>query len=162
MALLKSKKKEIIEDLNKNLKNSVSAVFVNFHGLNVENETKLRRELDKNDVSYKVVRKTLIRRASEGVAEGSVPELEGEVAVAYSREDQTAPAREVHNFSKEHGNVLSILGGIFDGKFIGKESMQEIAMIPSREVLYAKIVNLLNSPIQRFVIGLDQIAKLKN
>ena len=159
MALLKSKKQEIVKNLSTNLKDSESAVFVNFHGLNVEDETALRRDLDSKNVSYQVIRKTLLRRASDGVASGDLPELEGEVAVAYSKEDQTAPAREIHTFSKSHGDALAILGGIFEGKFVGSEAMQEIAMIPSREVLYAKFVNLINSPIQRFAVALNEIAK---
>jgi len=56
---------------------------------------------------------------------------------------------------------LNILGGIFEGKFIGSESMTEIAMIPSREILYAKFVNLINSPIQRLAVVLDQISNKK-
>src|SRR5690554_411142 len=98
MALLKSKKEEIVKGLAKDLKESVSAVFVNFHGLNVADETALRRGLEEQKVSYKVARKTLIRRATTGLAEGEIPELGGEVAVVYSKEDQMAPAREVYNF----------------------------------------------------------------
>ena len=81
--------------------------------------------------------------------------------MAFSK-DATAGAREVYNFQKTHQGLLDIIGGIFEGKFIGREKMMEIAMIPSREVLYAQFVNLINSPIQRFVVALDQIAKQKS
>jgi large subunit ribosomal protein L10 len=73
-----------------------------------------------------------------------------------------APAREVYNFQKTHKGLLNILGGIFEGKFVDGVKMQEIAMIPSREVLYAQFVNLINSPIQRFAVVLDQIAAKKS
>ena len=151
----------MIKDLEKAIKEAESLVFVNFKGINVADETKLRRSLRDQGVSYKVSRKTLLRRALEGKAEGEIPELRGEVAVAFSK-DATAGAREVYNFQKTHQGLLDIIGGIFEGKFIGREKMMEIAMIPSREVLYAQFVNLINSPIQRFAVVLDQIAKQKS
>ena len=151
----------MIKDLEKAIKEAESLVFVNFKGINVADETKLRRSLRDQGVSYKVSRKTLLRRALEGKAEGEIPELRGEVAVAFSK-DATAGAREVYNFQKTHQGLLDIIGGIFEGKFIGREKMMEIAMIPSREVLYAQFVNLINSPIQRFAVVLDQIAKSRS
>jgi len=161
MPLLKSKKEEMVKDIEKAVKGSESVVFVNFHGINAGDETILRRDLRNQNVAYKVSRKTLLKRALSGKAEGELPELSGEVAIAYGA-DQIAPAREIYNFQKAHKGILNILGGIFEGKFVGGEKMTEIAMIPSREVLYAQFVNLINSPIQRFAVVLDQIAKSKN
>jgi large subunit ribosomal protein L10 len=158
--LQKSKKAEMIKSLEQAIKAAESLVFVAFKGMNVADETKLRRSLRDKGVTYKVSRKTLLRRALVGKAEGEVPELPGEIAIALSP-DATAGAREVYNFQKTHSGLLSIIGGIFEGKFIGREKMMEIAMIPSREVLYAQFVNLINSPIQRFAVVLDQIAKSK-
>lgn len=150
----------MVKDLEGIVKDSESVVFVNFHGINVSDETELRQSLRGQGVGYKVSRKTLLKRALIGKAIGELPELGGEVAIAYSS-DQTAGAREIYNFQKTHKGLLNILGGIFEGKFVGAEAMKEIAMIPSREVLYAKLVNLLNSPIQRIAVALDQIAKSK-
>lgn len=170
----------MIKDMEEAIKNSASLVFVNFHGLKVGDETKLRRSLRKEGVNYKVSRKTLLARALKGKAKGEIPELAGEVAIAYlpadlsakasasaealtkegSKDATTAP-REIYNFQKIHKGALSILGGIFEGEFIGGEKMMEIAMIPSREVLYAQFVNLINSPIQRFAVVLGAIAKAK-
>ena len=158
--LQKSKKEEIIKDLEGVIKDSESLVLVNFHGLKVNEETKLRRSLREEGVHYKVSRKTLLARALFGKAKGEIPELAGEVAIAYSKDAISAP-REIYNFQKTRKGVLSILGGIFEGNFIGREKMTEIAMIPNREVLYAQFVNLINSPIQRFVFVLDAIAKSK-
>jgi large subunit ribosomal protein L10 len=158
--LQKSKKEEIIKDLEKAIKGAESVVFVNFHGMKVSDETVLRRELRNQGVDYKISRKTLLKRALAKKAEGEIPELLGEVAIACSK-DQTASAREIYNFQKTHKGILDILGGIFEGNFIGKEKMTEIAMIPSREILYAQFVNLINSPIQRFAVVLDQIANAK-
>jgi large subunit ribosomal protein L10 len=159
--LLKSKKEEMIKDLDKAIKGSSSVVFVNFHGMKVADETILRRSLREQGVDYKVSRKTLLKRALVKKAEGEIPELSGEVAMAYSK-DEVASSREIYNFQKTHKGILEILGGIFEGKFVGKEKMMEIAMIPSREVLYAQFVNLINSPIQKFVVVLNGIAKIKS
>ena len=159
--LLKSKKEEIIKDLEKVVKDSKSLVFVNFHGLKVSDETALRQDLRKEGVSYRVSRKTLLKRALQGKAEGEIPELGGEVAIAYSK-DEIASPREVYNFQKTHKGMLNILGGIFNGKFVDGAYMTEIATIPSREVLLSKIAFLLKSPMQRLAIAVGEVGKSKS
>jgi large subunit ribosomal protein L10 len=158
--LTKSKKEEIVKDLEKAIQDSKSVVFVNFHGLNANNETAFRSDLRKGGVGYRVSRKTLLSRALAGKATGEVPALPGEVAIAYSTDD-IAPAREVYNFGKSHGDVLSILGGIFEGKFVDGPYMTELATIPSREVLLSKLAFLLKSPMQRLAIAVSEVAKKK-
>src|SRR6185436_14125954 len=142
------------------IKGSESLVFVNFHGLKVSDETVLRRDLRNQGVSYKVSRKTLLARALKGKAEGVVPELTGEVAIAYSK-DATSSPREVYNFQKTHKGMLNILGGIFDGKFVSGAYMMELATIPSKEVLLSKLAWLFKSPIQRFALAVSEVAKKK-
>ena len=73
----------------------------------------------------------------------------------------TTQAREVYEFQKKYKNSISILGGVFDGKFMSKEEMMGIALIPSQKTLHAMFVNVINSPIQGFVMALDQISKKK-
>jgi large subunit ribosomal protein L10 len=158
--LQKSKKEEMIKDLEKAIKGSESVVFVNFHGIKVGDETILRRELRNQGVDYKVSRKTLLKRALSKKAEGETPELSGEVAIA-SSVDKTASPREIYNFQKTHKGILDILGGIFEGKFVSKEKMMEIATIPSREVLLSKIAFLLKSPIRALAIAVNEVAKKK-
>jgi large subunit ribosomal protein L10 len=158
--LLKSKKEKMIKDVEKMVNDSQSVVFVNFHGLNAVEETALRRDLRNKGVSYKVSRKTLLKRALAGKAEGILPELNGEVAMVYGT-DQVAPAREIYNFQKTHKGLLNILGGIFEGKFMEANAMMEMATIPSREVLLSKIAFLLKSPMQRLAIAVNEVAKKK-
>jgi large subunit ribosomal protein L10 len=158
--LLKSKKEEMIKGLETVIKDSKSVVFVNFHGLKVFDETNLRRDLRNQGVGYKISRKTLLARALKGKAEGVVPELPGEVAIAYSL-DEVASSREIYNFQKTHKGLLNILGGIFEGKFVDGARMMEIATIPSREVLLSKIAYLLKSPMQRLAIAVNEVAKTK-
>ena len=158
--LLKSKKAEIIKDVDQAIKGSQSVVFVNFHGLKAGEETILRRDLRNQGVNYKVFRKTLLKRALEGKATGELVDLSGEVAIAYGV-DQIAPAREVYNFQKSHKGLLSILGGIFEGKFVDGAYMMGIATVPSREVSISKIAFLFKSPMQKLAIGLSEVAKKK-
>ncbi|MCE9585345.1 50S ribosomal protein L10 [Candidatus Nomurabacteria bacterium] len=158
--LTKNRKEEMIKDLETNVSGSKSVVFVNFHGMTAGDETSLRRDLRNQGVSYKVSRKTLLKRALTGKAEGEIPELGGEVAMAYSA-DEIAPAREIYNFQKTHKNMLNILGGIFEGKFVDGGRMMEIATIPGREVLLSRLAFLLKSPMQRLALGLNEVAKKK-
>lgn len=158
--LTKQKKEEMVKELEGVAKDNKSLVFVNFKGMNVADETILRRDLRNQGVGYKIFRKTLLKLALTGKAEGEIPELGGEIAIAYS-EDSIASPREIYNFQKTHKGIPSIVGGIFEGKFIGREKMTELAMIPSREVLYAQFVNLINSPIQGLVTVLDKITLTK-
>ena len=158
--LQKSRKEEMIKDLEGAIKGSESLVFVNFHGLKVSDETKLRSNLRAEGVKYRVSRKTLLARALKGKAEGEIPELAGEVAIAYSS-DATSSPREIYNFQKTHKEMLSILGGIFNGKFVDSAYMTELAMIPSRKVLLGKIAFLLKSPMQRLALAVNEVAKSK-
>lgn len=161
MPVNKEKKKGIIEKVAGALQSAKSAVFVNFHGLNVGNTTELRRGLREKGVGYLVAKKTLVKRALDmKKTEGEMPTLGGELAIAYG-DDLLAPAREVFAFQKKHKDHLAILGGIFEGRYMDKEEMEGIALIPSQKVLYAQFVNLINSPIQRFVVALNAIAEKK-
>ncbi len=148
----------MIKELEGAIKDSQSLVFVNFHGLKVSDETILRRDLRNQGVGYKVSRKTLLARALKGKAEGEIPELEGEIAIAYSK-DATASPREVYNFQKLHKGMLNILGGIFDGRFVNGAYMMEIATIPSKEVLLSKLAFLFKSPMQRMALAISEVAK---
>ena len=167
----KEKKKEILEVLKKIIKDSQSIVFVNFHGLSVENVSLLRRKLREEEVGYKVAKKTLIKRAFEAEKiEGELPELEGEIALAYlpaeasakeGGRDPIAPARGVYGFQKEYPDNFKIVGGVFEGAYMNQESMTEIAQIPPMQVLRGMFVNIINSPIQGFASVLHQIAEKK-
>lgn len=150
----------MIKDITGAVKESKSLVFVNFHGMKVADETMLRSDLRDQGVNYKVSRKTLLKRALEGQAEGEIPTLDGEIAIAYSL-DETAAPREVYNFQTAHKGILNIVGGIFEGKFVGAEKMMEIATIPSKEVLLSKLAYLFKSPMQRLAIAMNEVAKLR-
>ena len=161
MPISKGKKKEIITKVSDLLKDSKAVVFFTFKGFNVKNTIEMRRALREAKVGYLVAKKTLaIRAFTDAKIEGEIPTMFGETALAYSA-DLTAPAREVFNFQKKYKDNLAIVGGIFDGKYMSKEEMMAIALIPSQQTLYAQFVNVINSPIQGLVMALDAIAKKK-
>ena len=161
MALTKYKKGEILKKLEDIFGNSKSAVFVNFKGLKVADTAEMRNALRSKYVGYFVAKMTLIKRVLSGVGlNGEMPELLGETAVAYGN-DITAPARGVHEFAKKFKDNIVISGGIFEGRYMNEAEMTEIASIPPLKTLYGMFVNIINSPIQRCAIALDQIAQSK-
>ncbi|MBU6427048.1 50S ribosomal protein L10 [Patescibacteria group bacterium] len=162
MARTKEQKKEIIEKLGKIIDASKSLVFVNFHGLKVADASAMRRQLKQDGVGYFVAKKTLTEKALEAKKfSGTQPTLVGESGLAYGT-DLVAPARGVYEFQKKFKDQVSIVGGVFDGKFMAKEEMTAIAAIPPLQTLYGMFVNVVNSPIQGLVIALDSISKKKS
>ena len=164
MAITKQKKSEIISKLKGIFTTSPAVAFVQFHKLTVANAQALRRKLREAGTGYFVAKKTLIRKSLEGgQTAGTLPALDGEVAVAYLEQgdDITAPAREVFAFEKKLEKAVRLIGGIFEGRFIGQADTLALASIPSRQTLLAQFVNLINSPIQRLVIRLNEVAKKK-
>ena len=155
------KKKELVASIEKSLKGAKSVVFVKFDKLKVADVNTLRRSLQKEKIGYQVAKKTHLRRAlvSEKIT-GELPEVSGQIAIAFG-EDLLAPAREVFNFEKTHKENISIIGGVFEGRYMNASEMISIATIPPLQTLRAMFVNLINSPIQRFAVVLDQIAQSK-
>jgi len=161
MAINKAKKSEIVSSVRDILAGSKAVVFVNFHKLPVSESTMIRKELRSKDVNFTVAKKTLTKRAlSEASITGELPVLDGELALVYSA-DLLAPAREIFDFQKKFDNRVSIMGGVFDGMYKSKSEMEAIASIPSQKVLYAQFLNVINSPIQGFVVPLNAIAEKK-
>lgn len=161
MAITKAKKKEIVEKLEKGLKGAQSVVFVNFKGIKVNEQTKLRKTLREQGVGFTVAKKTLVSRALDSMKyEGSKPELGTEFALAWSA-DNLATHREIGNFAKKSKDQMKVVGGVFEGAYVDANKVIELASIPSLKTLHAQFVNLINSPIQRFALVLNEIAKTK-
>lgn len=161
MAISKEKKGEILAKLQKIVKDSASIVFINFHTLPVKESSNIRKTLREKGIGYTVAKKSLTKKAlNEGGISGTLPELPGELGIVYGT-DPIDSAREVYSFQKKLEKKIQILGGIFEGKFMNMEEMIVVAQIPGMHTLQAQFVNLINSPIQGFVMALDQIAKSK-
>lgn len=161
MAITKTKKTEILAKLDGIKSDADSIVFVNFQGMEGNDVTAMRAKLREEGVGYFVAKKTLIAKAFDGAFEGDVPQLDGEIALAYST-DAIAPAQNIKAFVKEYEDNLAIAGGVFQGVYKNKEEMTEIASIPALPVLRGMFVNVINSPIQGLVLGLNAIAEKKS
>lgn len=161
MAINKEKKGEILYKLKKIVKDSASVVFINFHSLPVTESSNIRKSLRAKGIGYTVAKKTLTKKAlSEGGIGGTMPELPGELGIVYGT-DPIEGAREVYEFQKKLDKKIQIVGGVFENKFMSQAEMLVVSQIPGMKTLQAQFVNLINSPIQRLVIGLNAIAEKK-
>ena len=159
MAITRKKKEEVVAKVRGIAKDAATIVFANFKGLTVAEATEMRKALRAEDIGYAVVKKSLIRRGlKEAKFEGTAPELEGEIALAWGK-DELATARELAVFVKKFGEHLAFAGGVFGGKFVGKEEIASIAAILGLDALRAQFVQLINSPLQRFAVVLSERAK---
>lgn len=161
MAITKAKKEEIVAKLESVKNDSDSIVFVQFNGMTVADVTDMRSQLRDAGVGYFVAKKTLMKRTFADNFEGTMPELEGEIAVAYSA-DAIAPAQNIKEFAGKFKDNIAIVGGVFQGVYKSQEEMTEIASIPPLPVLRGMFVNVINSPIQGLVLGLNAIADKKS
>lgn len=164
MAISKEKKSAIVAKLTDAFKTASAIAFIGFSKLTVADASKVRKALEGASVQYYVVKKTLLRLAlkQQGYA-GEIPELPGEIAIAWTEgDDTTAPARGVYTEGRKLKGALALLGGMFEGTFLDAGKMTEIALIPSLPVLRGMFVNVVNSPIQGFVIALSEISKKKS
>ena len=156
-----AQKQQIVAELAEQLKASTAGVLVNYIGINVEDDTKLRRELREAGVEYTVVKNTMLRFAFNALDMSELDEqLNGTTALAISKEDPMAAARILCKYAKEiEGDVFSVKAGFMDGKVIDAATVNEIANIPPKEVLIAKMLGSLNSPIAGLAMVLDQVAQ---
>jgi large subunit ribosomal protein L10 len=152
MPKTKEQKKEDLKNLEDKFNRIKSAVFVNFSGLNVKDTTSLRSSLRKEGIDYDVAKKTLLKIAMEKTGyEGVNPkQFEGNVAAVFGYDDEVAPAKILSQFKGQH-EALKILGGVLEKRYIDSAKVGELANIPSKQELLAKLVGSLNSPVSGFV-----------
>lgn len=162
MAITKTKKEDVIAKVKDSLKDAVSVVFVSFKGISVGDTAAMRKSLKSEGVGYYVAKKTLVKRAlTEAGYDGTMPDMEGELALAWSTTDATAAARGIYEAGKAHKDSLFIRGGVFENRYLDAAGMTAIATIPPVPVLRGMFLNVINSPIQGLVIALDQIREAK-
>jgi len=150
-------KKQVVAELVETLKSAQAGVLVDYRGITVEQDTKLRTKLREAGVEYKVVKNTLTRFAANEVGFQELDEqLNGPTALAVSTTDAVAPAKVISDFAKEV-EALQIKAGFVDGKVISLDEVKQLANTPSREVLIAKIMGSLNAPISKLVRTLQAL-----
>ena len=146
-----------VQDLRAILESSTSAVLADFRGLNVKMMSTLRKRLREADTSIRVVKNTLLKLAAKGLpAERLVQELQGPTALAYTTGDPVTTARTLTGFVREF-RLLTIKGGLAEGQVLGPNDIQDLATLPPRPVLVARVVGGLQSPIASLVGSLQQL-----
>lgn len=150
-------KKAVVAALTDRLQNSVAGVVVSYKGINVADDTKLRKDLREAGVQYTVVKNTLLSRAANeaGLSDLNAV-LEGTTAIATSAEDHVAAARILSKFADTNKD-FTIKSGYLDGKVIGLDTISSLAKLPTRDVLLATVLNAFNAPIASFARAVQAI-----
>lgn len=142
---LESKKQQVLA-MREKISGAASVVLANYRGLTVEEDTRMRTALRENGVDYKVIKNNILRHAVEGTEFEEFKEhLVGPTAIAVS-DDEVAPAKILYDFSKKMDSIEFKTGAI-DGKVIDVDGIMELAKLPSREELIAKMLGSMNAPI---------------
>ena len=152
-------KAPIVDEIKGYVSDAKSVVLVDYRGLTVEQDTRLRKELREAGVVYKVYKNTMLHLAFDGTDCAQLDkDLEGPTAIAFGIEDETAPARILNKFSKE-AEALQIKSGVVDGEYYDEAGVKVLATIPSKDELISKLLGSLQSPITNFARVVKQIAE---
>lgn len=144
-------KKSVVADLTETLKAAVAGVVVDYKGINVADDTALRKQLREAGVNYIVVKNTLLRFAVKSVGYDELTDvLEGTTAIAVSNDDPIAAAKIICKFADDKKADFKVKAGFVEGKIFDAAAINELAKLPSKEVLVAKVLGGLNAPISGF------------
>ena len=156
-AVVLEQKQQQVAALKEKLAAAVTGVVVDYKGINVADDTALRKELRENGVDYFVVKNTILGRAIEGTdLEEMKGALEGTTAIALSNEDYTAAARILSKFADGHDN-FKVKTGFLDGKVVDTATIDSLAKLPSKEVLLATVCSAFQAPIAAFARAVQAI-----
>ena len=161
-AVLEAKKAKV-DQLTELIKNSVSGVLVDYKGITVEEDTKLRKELREGGVNYFVEKNTLLLRAFKNCGiEGLEESLNGTTAIALSNDDQTAPARILGKFAEKAGDdKFNLKAGYVEGTVYDQAGVVALSKIPSKDTLLAQLVGSLQGPLQKLAATVTAVADKK-
>ena len=154
-------KQVVIDEIKDKFERAESAVVIDYMGITVEQANAMRSKLREANVDYTVYKNTLVKRAIDGTDFAQLAEvLEGPSAFAFSYDDATAPARVLNQAIKDF-KKMEFKGGFVEGEYYDKDSLTQIANIPSRDELIAKFMGSIQSPIANFARVVNQIAEAK-
>ncbi len=160
--VLQSKQAKV-EALTELLKNASACVLVDYKGISVADDTKLRKELREAGVTYMVQKNTLIRLAMHNIGFDQFDGmLEGTTAIAVSAADQTVAARILGEFAEKSEGKFSLKGGFVDGDVYDAAKIMALSKIPSKDVLLAQLLGSLQGPMQKLAATLQALVDKKN
>lgn len=152
-------KKPIVDEIAGVIADADSVVLVNYSGLNVEQDTQLRRTLREAGITYKVYKNTMMNFAFQGTpCEALSKHLEGTNAIAVSKDDATAPARLLKEFAKKNPK-LELIAGVVEGDYYDQSGVMALADVPTREILLGRLFGSMQGPISGFARVIKQIAE---
>jgi len=152
----KGKKIEITKDLSDKLSRQKTVVFFDYTGLKVSQFQELRGQLREQDIDCQAVKKSLIDLSLEKakLKDGKIKDLPGQLALVLGYEDEVLPAKILYDFSKKNED-LKILTGFVNGQYLEAEAILNLAKLPSKQELLAKLVGSVGSPISGLVNALE-------
>ena len=157
-----TEKQAIVEALTQRLTEAKGGLLVDYKGINVAQDTELRRDLRSKNVEYSVVKNTLTRRAFDNVGLSGLDEqLNGTTSLATSAEDPLVPIHELTKFSEKFGQLFTIKGVFVEGKVLSDAEVAELASMPSRDALYSKVLGTMLAPITSLAVALGQVVEQK-
>ena len=154
-------KKAVVEALSAKIKEATSVVFVDYKGINVAQDTELRKQFREAGVEYSVVKNTLTNFAAKDAGYDFAEILNGTTAMASTTGDPIAPARIVCEFAKKNKNTLSIKGGVVEGSVLSADQLNGFGELPSKNALVASVLGTFLAPISSLAFVLDQIWEQK-
>ena len=147
--MLKEKKEQMIDELASSLSRCTIAVATDYRGLTAKEMVQLRRRLTESGIEYRVIKNTLTRFAAERAGKNQLETLlTGPVAIAFGYDDVVKPAQILREHIRSASSVLQIKGGILGDRLLTAEDVVNLAVMPSKEVLLARLVGQLNAPLQ--------------
>lgn len=162
MAVIRPEKQAVIAELQEKIANANGVVVVDYRGLTVAQDTAMRKKMREAGIEYRVIKNTLTKIAvKEAGIDGADEMFVGTTAIAISSTDPMTVSKVVNDFAKdkEFGKVFKIKGGIVDGAVVDAEYVKALASIPSREVLLARLLGSMQSPIAAFARVVNEVAK---
>ena len=157
-----SEKQAIVDGLVERIKASDCGILVDYKGITVAEDTALRTELRKEEVDYTVVKNTLVRRALDKLGMDELDHvLNGTTSLATSENDPIAPFRIISDYSKKLGDRFNIKAAFMEGKVLNEAEIAEMAALPSKDALYAKVLGTMIAPITGLAVCLGQILEQK-
>ncbi len=152
-----NQKKEEVSKLAEQMKDAKLILLTDYRGINVTDDTTLRRDLRGTGAKYNIIKNNITKRAlAECGIEGLEEKLEGPTAVVISSEDYLEPSKIIYKFSKDN-DYYKIKGGVVDGKVMTAEEIITLAKLPSRETLLSMLAGALLGNISKVAVALDQV-----
>lgn len=155
-------KQEKVAALTETLKNAASGVLVDYKGITVEEDTKLRRELREAGVTYTVEKNSILRYALKNAGLDELTDvLKGTTAIAISNDDQTAPARVLGKFASSVEDKFNLKAGFIGEEIYDEQGVVALSKIPSKDVLLSQLVGSLQGPMQKLAAIINAVADSK-